>query len=616
MIRFIRDPQPPANLLYRQGMVRALTPAEEAAFIASGDAVDFIEPGRLFPPPVQLLPPGAQPSNPQGGVVVPTANTNLSPTAQGFSPNALALNAAGNLVRASADGLSWSSVSGDGFDQNFVIGGQSNADGRGAIDASAEPSNPAVLLYTKGGGVEVCAEPAGKQDAGWVNNTPGGIGPTTPGHSMLTAFAKEVVRLTGVRPIMVPCAIGSTAFSHWVPPAVERDMTTLFGQMQVRAEQTMRAGRQPVFLWYGHEANAGATTLDLATGALGTSYMSLWRAHCDAIRARFPDAWMIYCQLSAGPDAAFAANHLRTGEAQRRAEAGTGDFSTVVGYGATYLPPPSQATLSTNATNTITFDPANPYRFAMVGDGSTPLEGRVIVLTPGVTYRMVVAVSGTGTWQVLASATQIGAAARPVGVVTVDFTADGSGRVRFVRGSGATNLTIEVLSVQVAQLPADSRSIMVVTHDVPRNASPDGLHVAGAGQRIIGRRAARAYAARVLGDPSINGTGPRLVSCTKSGADVAVKFDRVIQADANGYGASLATSLFRVYLNGAEQTLTACARDGSDTTAVRITCAATLTGTAVVTYGDRAGPATSITRPGCVYDADGMPAPMMAVVAS
>jgi hypothetical protein len=64
MIRFIRDPQPPHNSSYRNGMVRDLGPVLNAQFIASGDAVDFEEPGRAYPPAQRLLPVGASQESP------------------------------------------------------------------------------------------------------------------------------------------------------------------------------------------------------------------------------------------------------------------------------------------------------------------------------------------------------------------------------------------------------------------------------------------------------------------------------------------------------------------------------------------------------------------------
>lgn len=63
MIRFIRDAQPP-NTQFKQGMVRDLGSVLNASFIASGDAVDAVEPDRAFPPAQRLLPAGVAAESP------------------------------------------------------------------------------------------------------------------------------------------------------------------------------------------------------------------------------------------------------------------------------------------------------------------------------------------------------------------------------------------------------------------------------------------------------------------------------------------------------------------------------------------------------------------------
>jgi hypothetical protein len=92
MIRFIRDPQPPHNSLYRDGMVRDLGAALNAQFIASGDAVDFVEPGRLYPPARVLAAPGTdyidpatQGASPVSGDAL-TAADFIAPTAAQMLP--------------------------------------------------------------------------------------------------------------------------------------------------------------------------------------------------------------------------------------------------------------------------------------------------------------------------------------------------------------------------------------------------------------------------------------------------------------------------------------------------------------------------------------------------
>ena|GEM_PF-1852822 len=67
-----------------------------------------------------------------------------------------------------------------------------------------------------------------------------------------------------------------------------------------------------------------------------------------------------------------------------------------------------------------------------------------------------------------------------------------------------------------------ARAHMVVTHDLPRF---DRVHLGAEGQRELARRVALAYQEHVLGW-DVDGTGPRLVSLTRSGPTITLAFDR------------------------------------------------------------------------------------------
>jgi hypothetical protein len=150
-------------------------------------------------------------------------------------------------------------------------------------------------------------------------------------------------------------------------------------------------------------------------------------------------------------------------------------------------------------------------------------------------------------------------------------------------------------------------SFMVVTHDVQRNASTDDIHIAREGFDVVADRVALAIRQHVLGEP-VNGTGPRIVGATKSGAVVTLTCNKAVNASATHYG-----TLFRVYAGGVEQTVTTAVRN-ADTTKIDITCSATLVGAVTLTYGFRAGPA-SAARTDFVADSDGMPLPLFGPIA-
>lgn len=147
------------------------------------------------------------------------------------------------------------------------------------------------------------------------------------------------------------------------------------------------------------------------------------------------------------------------------------------------------------------------------------------------------------------------------------------------------------------------RAYMVVAHDVERNPSTDDIHVSRAGHDDIADRVALAFREHILGE-AVNGTGPRYSSLSFIGDTVTVTFDKAIESSVGDYG-----DLFRIYVNGVEQTVTSAVR-GTDTSTVVVTCSAFLTSPLVMSYGYAAG-AASAARTDFVQDSDGLPAPNM-----
>jgi hypothetical protein len=119
---------------------------------------------------------------------------------------------------------------------------------------------------------------------------------------------------------------------------------------------------------------------------------------------------------------------------------------------------------------------------------------------------------------------------------------------------------------------------------------------------VIADRVALAIREHVLGEV-VNGTGPRIVGATYSGAVVTLTCDKAIEASATNYG-----DLFRVYAAGVEQTVSSAVIN-ADTSKIDITCSAPLVGAITLTYGYRAG-AASAARTDFVKDSDDMPLPL------
>lgn len=491
----------------------------------------------------------------------------------------------------------------------FVLHGQSNSEGRGALGASNSPSSPAVMVYDKSNVYRIATEPLAATGSAWINNIPGG-GTTTPLHSFGVEMGKVVLAKTGIPPLLVPCAIGSTDFEEWAVPDIERDVSTLFGAMHERAARAQRGVRPPVFCLFGHESGPSITE-SMTTGLYTSQYVGCMHRLWDSIRSKFPSAPLLYAQLCASNDSTTAAYLRLAGESMRVCEDnGSASAATVLTSAL------SMVALGTNATNNISFS-GNVVR--MIGDGTTALGFRVDspAVQSGHKYRVRIRSVGSGSIKITSGGTEIFANFQP-GYWTWIFDSVAT-NFSIYRTTGATDLTITLEGVDEITNTTYQGAYMVVTHDVPRNAGADSIHVSTEGQKEVGRRFALAYAQRVLGLSDIDGTGPRLVSITKTDAThTQVKFTQPIAAAKSGetnYGDGT-DSLFRVYDGGTERSVSSVAIDGVDDTALIVTHAS-CSGVRVVTYGHRTGQ-DAAWRKGVVYNTatPPLPAPMFGPVIS
>lgn len=501
------------------------------------------------------------------------------------------------------------------YDDVFILIGQSNADGRG-YSGDQIPSAPMVFMLDKDETFRVATEPLGVTGPEWVNNIPATVTPGAPGYSFGVVMGKSIASLTSIRSLLVPCAIGSTAFKHWIRPAIADDMTTLYGAMTARAKKSKVVDRQPVVCFFGFESNAIDSTETLSSGAVGLSrYVAAQTALYGRLSVDFPSMPLLYAQLSASNSATIATRHRLTGHVQGLLESTSGAVEPVD------APLTPGVSYNTNATNTVTV--LSSRSFLMVGDGTPSLGYGYTGLTSGRKYCIEIAISGTGLLKITTSGADILTgleALSPPSYYPVTFTAGATGSLVFYRNSvgQATNLQVDILSiVEIADYPLP-RAHMVVTHDVPRNPAPDDIHVSTEGQIEVGRRFALAYAEHVLKVPGIDGTGPRLVSVTSTAATTTkVKFTQQIAAAKSGESnySDGTNSLFRVYDGGTAKAVSTVEIDPADNTAVIITHAS-CAGVRVVTYGDRAGQ-DATWRKGVVYNTTTplpLPAPMFGPV--
>jgi len=505
------------------------------------------------------------------------------------------------------------------YDIAIIICGQSNADGYGVLDANTEHSHSSVLMLDKGENFRVATEPLGVISEGWIDNYPPTGNPGAPKHGCGLALARNLLYNSGIKPLLVPCAMGSTSIAQWMPAADDKDLTTLFGAMNIRVAKTRKSTTPPVFVWVGHESSSALTTESLTAGIQGTEYIDAWIALMKEVRARYSDAIFLYAQLSAYTSSAGTATaHRITSEQQRKMEYAYGSLAihaasnpeaTIIGnnplaYTFTGNTAPNSVTPSIDSVHSISTDGA--LIGFVLNNGSS--------LQIGHTYRLNITVSGTGLFTVYENITAK-YSNQAVGVHSFDLLMTGASITVFNKSGAPSDLVFTNISVTHLPPIAQLNHYMIVTHDLPRNAGTDNAHLSQAGQKKLGERAALAYRQFVLGE-AVNGKGPRLLTTspiTKLTTTVTVKFDSTIVAPLAGEehwsptGAA-SNSNFRVYFDGVEKTITNVALKAGDATMIEITVPS-VTGVVVVTYGDRVG-AEAAYRKGVIYDADGMPAPM------
>jgi hypothetical protein len=501
----------------------------------------------------------------------------------------------------------------------FILIGQSNADGRGVISSLTMPKSPNVWLLEKNGTYRIATEPISVQGVGWVNNIPSDSSPGAPAGSFGLAMGKSVAALTGITPVLVPCAIGSTYFKHWIPPDVIDDMTSLYGATTARTKATVVRNSLPVFCLFGMESESHLTTETMATGAISKGqYMGGFTGLYKHLMDDFPGASLLYAQLSASNDAALATKHRLTGHVQVMSE-DNGSASSPVNV--TLTPGSAQ---NTNATNTITVLSSKSFR--IVGDGTTTLGYSFDGLEANTKYLIEFSLLGTGGIKVQNSGSEIASAVNasdPQKLYSLIFTTGSINSptiLYFYRNApnNAVNMIITIRSAMKIITESLPRAHMVVTHDVPRNAGADSIHVSTIGQNEVGRRFALAYAQNVLKLP-VDGTGPRLVSVTSvNSTSTQIKFtQKIADAKAGETNYSDGTnSLIRVYDGGTERAVSTVVVDPSDDTALLVTHAA-CSGVRCVTYGDRAGQ-DAAWRKGVIYNTAELPlpAPMFGPVVS
>lgn len=133
----------------------------------------------------------------------------------------------------------------------FLLIGQSNMAGRGAVDAQSEVTNPRVLVFGKDGAWQVARDPLHFDKPTMV-----GVGPGL-------AFGIEVANtLPGTTIGLVPAAFGGTSIDQWQKDSA--DPLKLYATAVERCREALRAGKLAGILWHQGEANRGTDPAEYA----------------------------------------------------------------------------------------------------------------------------------------------------------------------------------------------------------------------------------------------------------------------------------------------------------------------------------------------------------------
>lgn len=129
----------------------------------------------------------------------------------------------------------------------YLLVGQSNMAGRGAVDEESKVVEPRVLMLTKGLEWQPTTDPL------HFDKPVAGVGPGL-------AFGKVMAtKSLGVRIGLIPCAVGGTSIKLWVPDAFDQvTRTHPYSDMLDRVKAAQKVGVLKGILWHQGEADRNA----------------------------------------------------------------------------------------------------------------------------------------------------------------------------------------------------------------------------------------------------------------------------------------------------------------------------------------------------------------------
>jgi hypothetical protein len=133
--------------------------------------------------------------------------------------------------------------------QLYLLIGQSNMAGRGTVDAQSSPADPRVLMLNKERQWVPAADPL------HFDKPTAGVG---PGLAFGTAMAEAA---PGKRIGLLPCAVGGSSITAWVPGATDAATRTHpYDDMLARVIPALTQGTLKGILWHQGESDRGTAS--------------------------------------------------------------------------------------------------------------------------------------------------------------------------------------------------------------------------------------------------------------------------------------------------------------------------------------------------------------------
>jgi hypothetical protein len=126
----------------------------------------------------------------------------------------------------------------------YLLVGQSNMAGRGAVDAESKQVNPRILMMDSTNQWVPATDPVH-----FDKPKSAGVG---PGRS----FAQEMLGVDGNKKIgLIPCALGGSPLKVWTPKAIYLKVFHPYDDALARAQEAMKQGTLKGILWHQGESD-------------------------------------------------------------------------------------------------------------------------------------------------------------------------------------------------------------------------------------------------------------------------------------------------------------------------------------------------------------------------